>query len=125
MPPFITGLFQQALQTASRSSALQPLAWIFGLLLAGLIGAFQVDATPWVVELLAVLLVVCFAVYIGTFVYLLIKDRDALRSERFTLNKMAIERGLFGDSESGLRQIPPSTTGIDGNLDRLPPGANK
>lgn len=37
--------------------------------------------------------------------YLLIKDRDALRSESYTLNKLAIEKGLIGDSDAGVVNV--------------------
>ena len=40
-------------------------------------------------------------VYVFSYVYLLFNDRDALRSERFTLSKMAIERSITGDSLRG------------------------
>jgi hypothetical protein len=35
-------------------------------------------------------------------VYCLINDRDALRSEKYSLNKMAVEHGLLGDSTAGV-----------------------
>jgi hypothetical protein len=39
-------------------------------------------------------------------VFCLLKDPDALRSERYVLHKMAIEHGIYGDSRIGL--IEPS-----------------
>ena len=33
------------------------------------------------------------------------QDPDYLRSERFSLSKLAIERGLYGDSLTGLRAM--------------------
>ena len=38
------------------------------------------------------------------YVFCLFKDRDALRSESFSLRKMEIEKGLYGDSDMGLVQ---------------------
>lgn len=35
------------------------------------------------------------------YVYCLLYDRDALRSERYSLQKMAIEHGMIGDSKTG------------------------
>ncbi len=46
--------------------------------------------------------VVVFAVYIGAFLYLLVHDRDALRSETYSLRKMALQHGAAGDSLSGI-----------------------
>jgi hypothetical protein len=53
--------------------------------------------------------------YLFAYFFLLVKDRDALRSERFQLSKMAIERSIVGDSIEGfidpdkLPLLPPST----------------
>jgi hypothetical protein len=37
--------------------------------------------------------------------FCLVRDRDALRSEKYALNKMAIEHGLLGDSASGIINV--------------------
>jgi hypothetical protein len=42
--------------------------------------------------------------------FLLFNDRDALRSERFTLSKMAIEKSVTGDSLKGF-----IVQGLDGS----------
>ena len=36
------------------------------------------------------------------YVFFMFKDSDALRSERYSLSKMAIEKGLIGDDIKGL-----------------------
>ena len=41
-------------------------------------------------------------IYAIAFVFLLITDRDSLRSEKYSLHKMAIEHGLIGDSTLGV-----------------------
>ena len=48
------------------------------------------------------------AVYVFSYVYLLFKDRDALRSERFTLSKIAMEKGYYGDSLTGTLRHEPT-----------------
>ena len=45
--------------------------------------------------------------YFVAFSYCLVKDRDALRSETYSLHKIAIEHGLVGDSITGV--IAPET----------------
>jgi hypothetical protein len=45
-------------------------------------------------------------VFLVAYGYLLLKNPDALRSENFTLSKLAIEKGLVGDNISGLHQPP-------------------
>ena len=49
------------------------------------------------------------------FMFCLFKDRDALRSERFSLRKMEIEKGLYGDSDLGLIQRSERET-VKGHL---------
>lgn len=55
----------------------------------------------WVRLFPIVLFGAAFAVYIGAFLYLLFRDKDALRSETYSLKKLAIEQGLVGDNETG------------------------
>lgn len=86
----------------ARSTALHSLQWGLGLILAGLTTATWVKSPDWIIILLAILLCTLFLTYIGSYIYLLFSDRDALRSESFTLSKMAIERGLLGDNVTGL-----------------------
>ena len=38
--------------------------------------------------------------YFGAFIYLLVTDKDALRSEPYSLQKFAMERGIYGDMGS-------------------------
>jgi hypothetical protein len=66
----------------------------------------------WLIILLAVILVFAFILFFIAYGYCLIKDRDALRSETYSIQKMAIERGIIGDSSTGYVQVnnsQPST----------------
>ena len=54
------------------------------------------------------------------FVYFAVTDKDALRSERFGIQKMAIEKGYIGDSMSGLF-LPEETLGDRNQTAVLPP----
>ena len=47
-------------------------------------------------------LAAAIALYFIAFSFCLIKDRDALRSETYSLHKIAIEHGLTGDSITGV-----------------------
>ena len=58
-----------------------------------------------VVALFGLLCSVAFLIECGAYLYLLRHDRDALRSERFSLEKLRIQKGLMGDSVSGFREI--------------------
>ncbi len=41
------------------------------------------------------------ALYIVGFIYFGLTDKDALRSETFSIQKMAIQKGFIGDDKSG------------------------
>lgn len=89
----------------TRSDVLRALIWpIAGILIAvlGLSGR----GPDWLVTYLSYALLGFLALYALVYVVCFIIDRDALRSEKYKLQKMAIERGVFGDSETGL--LPPA-----------------
>jgi hypothetical protein len=95
----------------SRSTALKDLCWLVAIVLAALLAASGAGAPDYVVKLLAgaaglVILLTC-----GTYVYLLVKNPDALRSESYTLEKMRIEieKGMIGDTTSGFAQVRPGS----------------
>lgn len=102
MSDLFQSLFQHATSQGSRSTALNPLAWALGICLAAFLVALRVsNLTPWVLPLLASLVVIFVFAFVISYFILLFKDRDALRSERFKLSKMALERSLTGDSLTG------------------------
>lgn len=98
-------LFQQASAQGSRSTALNPLGWAFATVLSALIGATMAKAPSSVTVLLSVLSILVLLVYLFAYVYFMFKNPDALRSEKFTLSKMAIERTVTGDSLKGFREV--------------------
>jgi hypothetical protein len=72
------------------------------LLVAGLIGSLSVHSVEWVQVFLAGLLSVDFLAFIGAYGYFALTNPESLRTEKFTLQKIAIEHGLVGDSTTGL-----------------------
>jgi len=95
-------VFAQAAARGTRSSALRPIDWLLLLQLGSLLGSLYLDAANWIVIFFVFSSALSFSLYLFTYVYLLFKDRDALRSETYSLHKLAIEKGLIGDSISGL-----------------------
>lgn len=96
--------FSEASAKGSRSTALHALQWVIGPLLGGISITAAVDAPSWLLIVLSIALGVVLGIFIYAYVFLLKTNPDALRSENFTLSKMAIERGLIGDSLGGLRE---------------------
>ena len=101
-----------------RSTALYSMQWMLGLSLTGLVFAIRESAAGWLLVTLVCFVGLAVVVYVGGYIYLLIRNPDALRSERFTLEKMAIEKGVVGDHLVGI--IDPDKAK---DLRRLAPGA--
>lgn len=101
---FIRELFSHSDASGSRSTILKPLTWLLGILLATLLAAFRLGAQAWFCYLLGGIILLAVLLFFFAYVFCLFKDRDALRSESFSLRKMEIEKGLYGDSDLGLIQ---------------------
>lgn len=86
----------------SRSDILRALIYPLIALLMATVAASATHADTWLKVILVVLLVANAFLYGGAYVFCLRNDRDALRSEKYSLNKMAIEHGIFGDSLRGI-----------------------
>lgn len=78
----------RAAVSGSKSTALKDLHWLLGLSVSGLLAAIQLHAPTQIITLLALFSGVAFLLECGAYLYLLINDRDALRSERYKLEKM-------------------------------------
>ena len=97
----IRSFLEHAEAKGSRSTALSPLGWLAVILVSGLLAAFTVHAPLWAQIGLAVAGGLCVMLYFGAYLYFMLKDPDALRSERFKLSKMAMERSKIGDTLQG------------------------
>lgn len=103
----LQAFMSQAFSSASRSTALQPLVWLSALLIFGFLIALRYDLPTWGVVFLACLAAVAIVIFLGSYIYFMFKNPDALRSEKYTLSKMAIEKNLIGDDVSGLIEVMP------------------
>ncbi len=101
----LNSLFSQASIGQSRTSTVNPLQWAMLILLGGLAVLILVGAPAWLVILVSVLLAVVGLLFCLAFVFFSLRNPDALRSETYSLTKLAIEKGLYGDSISGLREV--------------------
>jgi hypothetical protein len=111
----LRAFLQQASATGTRSTVLSDLRWFFAIVISALLVGLKVNAPLWILILLA-----CFAglialIYLASYIYFGLRNPDALRSEKFTLSKLAIERSVVGDNLSGF--IDPA---IDAHALNLP-----
>ena len=93
-------LFRSA-ASGSRTTALAPLHMMLALVIAGLLSSIRLNAANWVLILLGVSTAAVLVLEGWAYVFLLFNDRDALRSEKFNIAKMYLERGVMGDTISG------------------------
>lgn len=98
VPAFLERAFAQRL----RSTALYPLQWILVPLIAATIAGPRLGAPIWMEVLFGSLSAIGVLFYGGCYLFFMRENPDALRSERYTLSKMQIERGQLGDSTTGL-----------------------
>ena len=114
----IRSFLQQATAQGSRSTALNPLGWALTIVFSAMIGAGVAHLPGWVMIMLGVFEGLLVVAYVAAYFFLLLRDRDALRSERFQLSKMAIERSITGDNIAGFLEpdqrpvpVPPAAPG--------------
>lgn len=105
-------LERQSKASGSRSDVLRVLIWPGAILATLLSASFFGRAPEWITIATFVALVIVFAVYLIAFVVLLFTNPDALRSERFQIEKMAIERGIYGNNLIGAREEPTTQARI-------------
>ncbi len=104
-PELLRAFLSQASSSGSRSTALQPLGWLTGILTSGLVVSASWGAPKWALISLAGLLILTVCIYLVSYIFYAFKNPDALRSEKYTLSKMAIEKNLIGDNQVGLSEV--------------------
>src|SRR5262245_17599528 len=104
----IRALFEQAFARHSRSTVMNPLAWLIAVLFAGLSAALLSHGPSWLLIILVCFLSISIIIFLVLYVRFSFKSPDLLRSEHFYLTKMAIEKSARGDNLTGL---------IDPNVD--------
>lgn len=116
---FIRSLFHQASLQGYKSTALSPLGWALAILVGGLVWAQRAQAPAWISEFLGVLIALDLLAYLVAYFIFLFKSPEFLRSERYSLSKMAIEKSIKGDNIAGF--FDPEV--IPDNLPMLPTDA--
>ena len=101
MPDPILSTLQQALASGSRSTVLKPLGWLIGLTLVGTVSTHRFGVQDWLTNTLGCLCIASIVLYMVTYVYFAFTDKDALRSEKYSIQKLAIQKGFIGDDQAG------------------------
>jgi len=88
------------------------------------IAAVKVMAPFWMDLIFAFFITLTGLLYLGTFVYCLLKGKDdLLRSESYSIQRLAIEKGMIGDSRVGL--FSPSALGESVSTDNALPSGDE
>src|SRR5260221_115953 len=100
-------LREQMHATLTRSDILRALIWPLGIIMTTTVGLVAANAPHWLLVIFSCLLVLNMLLYAASYIFCLITDRDALRSETYSLQKIAIEHGLYGDRRIGIIEPEP------------------
>ena len=103
--PWLRDMLNQASQSGARSTALMPIGWMTAILSSSSIASGVLRGPSWLTIIFGVGAALSIGLYLFAYLYLLFKDRDALRSEKYSIQRLAIEKGLFGDSTSGVIDV--------------------
>lgn len=97
----IKELFQKSDSSGSKSTILKPLTWLLSIIIAGLLILVKFNSSLWMIIMFSVIMGIALIIFFFAYIYCLFTDKDALRSEKYSIQKMAIEKGLYGDNISG------------------------
>jgi len=96
---------QQAILKGNKSTVLKPLRWLIGLSFSATLILAVSDSATWLLIVFMSLSVISVILFIFAYVFCLLKSPENLRSEKYTIQKMAIERGIIGDDIVGQIEI--------------------
>ena len=85
----------------TKANVLKPVGWIISVLIFANIYVFYINLPIWVCILFTIFSSLAILLFIFSYIYCLLTDKDALRSESFTIQKLAIEKGFVGDNIIG------------------------
>lgn len=84
-----------ASEKRSRSTPLKPAIWMTGVLVWATVIAFLFHVPTWVGIFLCLLTGLSFLLYLGSYIFLIATDREALRAERYSVKRLpSSQRGL-------------------------------
>ncbi|MGO9145539.1 MAG: hypothetical protein ACLQDF_04150 [Desulfomonilia bacterium] len=92
---------EQASAKGSRSTILRPIGWMMPICVASTLSSIYLNSPIWLICMFAIFCGLTMVLYLGSYIFCLLTDKDALRSETYSIQKMAIEKGFVGDSLVG------------------------
>jgi Na+/pantothenate symporter len=108
-------LFQKSDSSGSRSTILKPLTWLISLLIGGLLLTLSINPNSWLIFYFVSFITIALIAFFYVYFFCLYKNPDAIRSEKYSIQKMAIEKGIYGDNISGTFVVDSNKTLIGNN----------
>jgi hypothetical protein len=105
MPDALVAILGRVLATGSKSTVLVSLSWFVAVCAAFSILSFTVPAAALLGYAMGGLAILGGLSFLGAYWLFAFKNPEALRSEQFSLKRMAMEKGYFGDDISGYKKI--------------------
>ena len=99
-----------ASEIRSRSTPLKPAIWMTGVLVWATVIAFLFHVPTWAGIFLCLLTGLSFFLYLGSYIFLMATDREALRAEQYSIKRLPSRR------RSLQIQIPNELLEADRNL---------
>lgn len=98
----IASFLQQATAQGTRLTVLNPLGWFLATCIMGLLGSVHYQADFWIQILMAGLAGLGGLLFLGTYIFCLCTNQpELLRTEKYLIQQLAIEKGFRGDSTTG------------------------
>lgn len=107
MPQWIQAFASMGEGRATRSTVLGPLLFMICALSAGTGGLAAIHAPGWLLGVVSGLLVLVVVLAAGFFAHFALKSPDLLRSEKYAIRKMEIEKAAIGDNLMGMLDVEP------------------
>ena len=98
----LSTLKSQMSANANRTDILRPLTWLILILLVFILFLFKINADFRLLVASFLFVATIMIIFVMVYLICLFRMPDALRSESYSLQKMAIEQGFFGDNVSGI-----------------------
>lgn len=84
-------------QAVKRSTALKPVVWMTAILTPATVATAIIEAPEWMRIFFCAATGFSVLLYLVTYVYLLVNDRNALRSEKYLLEKVPTGKPSLGE----------------------------
>jgi hypothetical protein len=97
----IRAFLEQASAKGTKATVLKPLGWMMLILVSSTLSSFYIQTPNWVGFMFGGFTALTMLLYLIAYLFCLFTDKDALRSETYSIQKLAIEKGFVGDSLVG------------------------